>query len=76
MSIALSGAQPVFQTDGGMLVDIGPPHVTIEFEDPILPPLREKHIADIAEHTFQLNGIKRYWAGCDGTRCVVAGWGE
>lgn len=71
----LSGAEPVYETGGGILVQMGPPDLTIEFDDPKLPGLRTKQIGEIAEATFDLNGIKKYWAGCDGDRCVVCGWG-
>lgn len=74
-SNSLSGAQAVFQTEGGIIVEMGPPDLTIEFTDPKVPAMRNKQIAEVAEQAFQLNGIKKYWAGCDGNRCVVAGWG-
>lgn len=69
-------SKPVYKTEGGVIVDQGPPLMVIQFDDPKQPELREKQIKEIADSTFDLNGIKRYWAGCDGTRCVVAGWGE
>lgn len=73
---SISGAEPVFKTEGGILLKLGAPDMTIEFDDPVVPQLRQKAIQAVAEQTFQLNGVKRYWAGCDGTRCVVSGWGE
>lgn len=71
----LSGADPVFRTEGGVILNMGPPDMTIQFNDPVDPAARQKFIQEVAEQTFQLNGIKRYWAGCDGTYCAVAGWG-
>ena len=72
----LNGAEPIFVTEGGIILQLGPPDMSIVFDDPGLPELRQKSIAEIAAHTFELNGIKRYWAGCDGKRCVVSGWGD
>ena len=71
----LSGAEPVYVTEGGLFVEMGPPHLAISFNDPQLPALRQKQIQEVAEGTFQLNGIKRYWAACDGKQCAVFGWG-
>lgn len=68
--------EPLFITDGGIAVTLGPPDMLVEFDDPQLPTLRTKQINEVASGTFDVNGIKRYWAGCDGKRCVVAGWGE
>ena len=70
----LNGADPVFKTEGGVILNLGPPQMAIQFDDPIEPILRERAVKEIAEGTFELNGIKRYWAGFDGTQGVVCGW--
>ena len=78
MQPSLSGAAPLdptYITPGGVIVNMPAPDVTIVFDDPKLPGLRQKQIAEVAEGTFDLNGIKKYWAGCDGNRCIVCGWG-
>lgn len=67
--------EPVFITDGGVALALGEPQMCIEFEDPLLPGMRQKAFDEIAKGTFQLNGMKRYWAGCGGGKCVIAGWG-
>jgi len=69
----LSGANRV--TDAGILVPMGEPDITIVFDDPMFPALRTKQFEEIAEGTFQLNGIKFYRAMCDGKRCLLEGWG-
>ena len=78
-SDTLSGAEPVsptFKTEGGVILNMPPADLTIVFDDPKLPQLRTKQIAEVAEGSFSLNGITRYWAACDGERCIVCGWGD
>lgn len=63
-----------FKTEGGIEV-VTPPDLTVEFDDPGTPQLRTKQFNEIAAGMFELNGIKRHTAVCDGKKCVLMGWG-
>lgn len=69
------GGNPVYITNGGIHVEVGQPDMTVVFDDPGTVFLRQRQFTEIAESTFQLNGIKRYRALVGGGKCVLQGWG-
>jgi len=72
----LSEPFALHRTKGGIEVPINrEPDLSVEFDDPGQPELRQKQFDEIANGLFELNGITRYRAACGGGKCVLQGWG-
>lgn len=62
-------------TEPGHAIPLGEPDMTIVFDDPGFPELRQKQFDEVAAGQFAINGIKHYRASVGGGKCVLEGWG-